>query len=479
MRIAIRLCIKDIQRLWLYIVILTVLFALQVLRDVMLPLHPISFDGYREWLAIATGIMLCIVTALAIQTDRLIGDRQFWLTRPISWRNLLAGKLLFLICMVNVPVLIMQTAAMLANGISPIHHISVLCQGQHSVMLIVAGSAVLASVTGNLQQVATAILTIFFGKLVLDASFISSYFRYYDGGWSGAQDFRSWILFVPLIIVSALLLLLQYSRRATVCARVLCFMAAFLFILTEKLPLQELWHYAEEYRAQASAISVAHPPISIVFLHSQPIVYRPIDHSLVLPVRVSGIPEGDELINERVNFLVKAPDASIWISGWREAGRLSNTDNRRGIDTDGNYDLTLYNIDRKFYERIQAVPVHIRVSMAIALLGPPDKFILQQAKLTPVKNDTNLCGNIYNSGIIYPLCIFSDYPSMHISYQGEDVTVTNWASLTSIWRYRTYRLSGTQKTDSFISVRQEKARFETTLDIPEVRSGDSSGWRNN
>ena len=41
-----------------------------------------------------------------IQGESLVGDRQFWVTRPYDWKQLLAAKTLFVLTFVNFPLLL-------------------------------------------------------------------------------------------------------------------------------------------------------------------------------------------------------------------------------------------------------------------------------------------------------------------------------------------------------------------------------------
>ena len=43
-----------------------------------------------------------------VQEEPLVGDRQFWVTRPYDWEKLLTAKALFLVVFVNLPLFIVQ-----------------------------------------------------------------------------------------------------------------------------------------------------------------------------------------------------------------------------------------------------------------------------------------------------------------------------------------------------------------------------------
>src|ERR1700677_2775921 len=67
-------------------------------------------------------IEFAMVAAAAFLIGRLVlaetipGDRQFWITRPYRWQNLLAAKLLFILAFINLPVLLAHLFILIADG---------------------------------------------------------------------------------------------------------------------------------------------------------------------------------------------------------------------------------------------------------------------------------------------------------------------------------------------------------------------------
>jgi len=59
---------------------------------------PLSLAYSLEWVACWT------LTVLVIQQESLVGDRPYWLARPIAWQELLAAKALFILIFVNLPI---------------------------------------------------------------------------------------------------------------------------------------------------------------------------------------------------------------------------------------------------------------------------------------------------------------------------------------------------------------------------------------
>jgi hypothetical protein len=459
--------------------------AMRAAMDVLLPRqHGYLFFQFQYLFYLLAWLLCFLLTVLAVQSDPLVGDRQFWVTRPISWRNLLAGKLLFLICAISMPVLIAQLIAMLWNGLSPLRHIQVLAEEQIALAVGIAIAALFASVTRNLAHSTAMLLasvfvlacsvTLIF-NCVLDVETVNA-------AWGSAQGLRLFLDTVPQVLVASLLLLLQYSRRATL------WVIASVFVLIISVPLrndQILWHVAARYRAHQAGVLRSSSPVTITFSFDPP--YPPYHakegetsvwvetSAIILPVRVAGIPEGHALINERMNFTVMAPDGSTWESGWTQKGQLdrhiSYEEKKNLIPADGNYHLAA-NIDGGFYQRTRNETVRVRASLAFRLVGPPAPVVLQQGIPSPIPNSARLYEPYLNQAYKQPVIFFfSRFPSTVMFYKGDIVPIEdNRGGGTSIWRYKTTTNAElrTQPSEDEMSMRNEEAWFEKTMDIPPI-----------
>jgi hypothetical protein len=126
---------KDARRHWLEIIIsLLLLFGFAWKMPMIWREEPNYEAPVWRWLFALLGISLCFswwfLIVRVIQGESLVGDRQFWLTRPYQRRWLMAAKALFIIAFVNVPVLIFDVALLASVGFSPWHYLPGLLQGQ-------------------------------------------------------------------------------------------------------------------------------------------------------------------------------------------------------------------------------------------------------------------------------------------------------------------------------------------------------------
>src|SRR5580658_389901 len=64
------------------------------------------FDAefWARMLVVLVPVAWVFTVIRVIQSESLVGDRQFWVTRPYDWRQLLAAKLLFILVFVNLHV---------------------------------------------------------------------------------------------------------------------------------------------------------------------------------------------------------------------------------------------------------------------------------------------------------------------------------------------------------------------------------------
>src|SRR5262249_19848898 len=93
------------------------------------------------------------LVALLIHEEALAGARQFWITRPYSWKSLLAAKMLFIAIFVILPAFIADWAILSAGGFHPRTQIPGLLWRQAVMTSVVLLPAVaVAALTRSLAQ---------------------------------------------------------------------------------------------------------------------------------------------------------------------------------------------------------------------------------------------------------------------------------------------------------------------------------------
>ena len=111
---------KDVRHLWPEIAVsICLLIALAWIVPHTWPTdapNPLAEQNNLPWLFPVLGafvrflipVVWVVVVSRLVHDEPLVGDRQFWITRPYTWYNLLASKLLFIVLFLYVPLLVMQ-----------------------------------------------------------------------------------------------------------------------------------------------------------------------------------------------------------------------------------------------------------------------------------------------------------------------------------------------------------------------------------
>lgn len=274
---------KDLRHLWTYLVVLwALLFAAVWWKG-----EP-GFDAQSIALQVlpvaATFACWVFLTAL-IHDERLVGDRQYWLTRPLGWRRVLAAKVLAALALVCVPVFVFQAIVFAAHGLSPMRFFGDLLSKTvlFTAYFVVPGMA-LACIT---RKLAHALLVLF--VLAGAAAIFNDMFWYWIPVWVAAA---------VLLLGSAVVVRFQYRQRQVAAASVL-------FAAVVALALLGASYFPGE--AQAAIQNAASPrrlpenQLAITFDPGRkcPLMFRrsiPNHASLEIPVIVSGLPNGSNVL---------------------------------------------------------------------------------------------------------------------------------------------------------------------------------------
>ena len=96
-----------------------------------------------------------------VQGESLVGDRQFWVTRPYDWKQLLAAKALFVLTFVNFPLLLADAFLLAHAGFHPTHYLAGLLWLQLMwILFLFVWLTALAAVTNSVAQMLLALLLI-------------------------------------------------------------------------------------------------------------------------------------------------------------------------------------------------------------------------------------------------------------------------------------------------------------------------------
>lgn len=113
---------KDVRALWPHLCVYAVLLAAfaWAVPQTWPGSASSSFIGFFvTLLKILLGLSQFVLITSVIHADRLVGDEQFWITRPYRWQSLLGAKLLFVVVCVALPLVLMQWVLLHAAGLNP------------------------------------------------------------------------------------------------------------------------------------------------------------------------------------------------------------------------------------------------------------------------------------------------------------------------------------------------------------------------
>jgi hypothetical protein len=221
MQKTLRIFRKDTRHLWPEILLtlaLTLGFALT--EHYLWPtFSSISGAGvYRTltmWINVLMPIAWWLLIARAVHDESLVGDLQFWVTRPYGWQRVLTAKLLFLAAFILVPFLLAQCYLLHQAGLHPLAVLpGLLLKLLILFAFLLLPLLALSTVTASL----TRMLLVFIGFFIYLglATYFSTLILPNSPPWTpgtGSSNLEWFALLLP--VTGAVVTLLQYARRRT------------------------------------------------------------------------------------------------------------------------------------------------------------------------------------------------------------------------------------------------------------------------
>jgi len=298
----------------------------------------------------------CLLIVRAIQDESLVGDRQFWVTRPYEWAKLLATKALFVVTFINLPLFVVDLVLLAKAGFSPTHYVlGLLWMQLMLVVIMIVPAAAVSTVTSTVVQVLLSAVGLVF--YIIGVAELTSHIpnaEMSDGAVAGMIDF------VVVIGACVAVVFLQFARRKTWMSRALILGAAVVVVLVlVATPYGIL--IARSYPVLAAG---QQPAVTLAFDHTPPAPRKktssfrdlPGDPFIVLPVDVSGVAEGHVAVVTGTNVTIQAPDGLRWVSSWHSAEQPFWPGEDKSSIT--------ISVDRKFFDRVKALPVKIHMTLA-------------------------------------------------------------------------------------------------------------------
>jgi hypothetical protein len=220
MRLTLHTLRKDLRRLW----------PVAVFTWGMLAMLARSDRWRADWVAPAMegwmNVMLTLawvmLAGLAVLEEPLVGDRNFWTTRPHRWPALLLAKLIFLVLTIHLPLMFADLFVLEARGFSLPDYLTPLLSKQIVFFgAVTLPSIALASLVRNFTHFVIAVFAIAGGILILTGGF-----QAYPQFSRQASEVRHAAVWILLAATALGVIWNQYAQRRVIPARVMAVAAA-------------------------------------------------------------------------------------------------------------------------------------------------------------------------------------------------------------------------------------------------------------
>jgi hypothetical protein len=383
MQKTLRIFQKDSRHLWpeiLLTLLLTLGFALT--SHYLWPAFR-NVSGFREagtlvvWMNILLPVAWWLLIARAVHDESLVGDLQFWVTRPYGWPRILAAKLLFIAVYIILPFFLAQIYLLHQAALHPL----TVLPGLVLKMLLLFAFVLLpllalSTVTASL----TRMLLIYFAVFIYlgVTTYIVRVFFPAEVSWTpGVGRLTPWIFgsFFLIPAVAAVVALLQYARRRTTVSSglLLGLLIVLSVVLIAATRVQgNLAEYARAAAGQAAPMQVSLNPDpafhSLRGTNVDALLQKRNNPNatvtLALPVVFSGIAPGHAVSVEGFSVSTSGAGSSAQDSGWEFAfGTYTKaTQIRQMVDIPG---------DVYAASAGKSLTVHLRYAVADYQADPP------------------------------------------------------------------------------------------------------------
>jgi hypothetical protein len=302
-----------------------------------------------------------ILITRVVQSESLVGDRQWWITKPYEWERLLGAKALFLGTFIFLPIAIAKSITLAEGGFGPFAHLPGLGYGlvqfaAYVILPLVGIAAVTSTFARNTLATLGVLLALVAGVIAL--------------ALSSTNEFAVWwtprLPQVILVCGCGAAIIVQYARRRTWTTRLM--LAGALVVVFAALEMGGYSALIELTYPRAAA------PLQITFLSGSKLTgYAQFASrgtvGIAVPVQISGIATGTAVNLDAVQMTAEGSDGRKWTSQW---GSMFGARYRPDSDPDLVPPLPL-RVDRRFYdaERTHPVTLHLRFATTELRAGSP------------------------------------------------------------------------------------------------------------
>ena len=332
----------------------SIFFASQFLSSLVVALVPIS------WIFLIVRV---------VQGESLVGDRQFWVTRPYDWRKLLAAKALFVLAFINLPLFVVDVLLLARAGFHPTSYLSGLLGMQVMLIFVVfLATAALATVTATIPQLLLAALLA--GLFAICLSALASIIP--NASFSSRGDSFSAVLF---IVTSMAVILLQYSRRRTAISRWLIVgLGALITLIMIATPYR--WLIARDYPLSKGELPIHLTLLPAKTTESSSVVPNERSVPIHLPLSLSGLPNDSFLQLDGIVVTLTNAAGFRWDSGWLPQGPMLFPD-QKTVDIN-------FALKPSIFDQMKSGSISAHLMLAFTLYSDKDQrqFVVPSGRFT-------------------------------------------------------------------------------------------------
>jgi hypothetical protein len=332
-------------------------------------LTPYFFILAGRYIVPATILFWAFLVVRVVQGESLVGDRQWWVTKPYEWWNLLAAKLLFILIFISVPLFHVHLLFLHQFGFPIAPNLSTLLLTQLALYVVLFLPALLlASLTKNLGQLlltAACILLVVVGIAWLGTKIPSGDM---ESPPAIVEHFQAILLWGSVIAVPVW----QFARRRrwVSAAALLGTLAvnSLISVIVPNAKTAEMDYPLVEAQTSPAKIAIRKPAKMTSRRNANPWADVLPDVYLNVPITVSGVAPGTMVTVDVMKITTDSLQDSRWSHGWKyQHVDLWPEDQLKSLS---------YEIARKEYEKVKTKPLNLHIELALTEYEEADARIL-------------------------------------------------------------------------------------------------------
>jgi hypothetical protein len=303
-----------------------------------------------------------------VQGETLVGDRQFWITRPYEWPKLLLAKLLFILLFFHLALFIAQLSLLRVARFPVMSSIPGLLY-VHSLLAatLVLATLALACISSGIGQASLSLVVVFL--CVIGIAFLSNLFP--DSDLASDTEAIDGLLFLT---ACATVILVQYKYRKALQSRLIVAAAIVLILLVMVLaPYERLVGH------DFPSATPAHPvPAKFTFDHSLSFAHgeKPKPNSfgdevsLEFPFQIADISDETVFQVRAMKLDLYLPTGEHWTSHWNGVYDAVSPGRTR--------EWTHLEMKKALFNRVKDASVKAHVSLALNVFrtGPATQVVV-------------------------------------------------------------------------------------------------------